>query len=148
MAARAVRTARDNVRARGLGYKDYYDFRLHDMGRIPPDVDVSQLTPEERARRRGHRGVTDFLRGLEPGDVLIVPDGLSAIKKDEKGRFMQVRKLVIKDDGREQRFTLRRVSYQRMVEIIEAERKAGAVWSPTPSLDQRRLVNRRDQPGE
>lgn len=143
-APRSTRTARDNARARALGYRDYYDFRLHDSGRIPPEVEIPQ---GGRSRARGHRGTADFLRTLRSGDIIIVPNGLASIELDEKDRYKRIDKLLIDGEtGRAETFTLRRITRKRMRDLIHAEAARGAIWSPAPSLDQRRLISVAERP--
>lgn len=60
-APRSERTARDNARAQALGYRDYYDFRVHGYGRIPPGEPV---TPEMRRSFRGHAGLSDLIQAI------------------------------------------------------------------------------------
>lgn len=142
--ARSERTKRDNARARKLGYKNYYDYRVHNSGRIPPDV---VIPTGQRAKARGHRGKLDLLRKLRPGDLLIVPDGLGSIEKDERGRFKLVRKLIIDGKtGNAFTFVLRNLTPEAMADLIHAEQARGAIWSPSPSLDQRRLVGLDERP--
>ena len=143
---RSVRTARDNERARALGYRSYYDYRLHGSGRIPPDQAPPARGTPERAALRGHRGLADFERSLRPGDVILLPDGLASIGKTSTGAYSRIRVLVIKEDGSEQRFTIRRATYQRMVAMLNTAAAAGAIFSPAPSLDLRRLVRVADRP--
>lgn len=143
---RSVRTARDNARARALGYASYYDYRLHGSGRIPASTPAPAKGSAERAAARGHRGIRDLERSLRPGDVIILPDGLSSIGKDRRDNYTRVRVLVVKDDGREQRFTISRAKYERMVKLLERASAAGAIFSPSPSLDLRRLVRVGDRP--
>lgn len=143
---RSVRTARDNARARALGYRSYYDYRLHDNGRRPPDAPVPPAGTAERARLRGHRGTADLLRTLRPGDVLVVPDGLAAIAKDSKGRYARVDVMVLREDGRADTFTIRRATYDRMTRIVDRINASGAIFSPSPSLDIRRLLRVADRP--
>lgn len=145
-APRSVRTARDNARARALGYRDYYDYRLHGSGRIPPEQAVPGPGTPERARLRGHRGVADLERSLRSGDVIVLPDGLASIGKDLRGNYRNIRVLVVKHNGRGQHFTISRADYDRMVKMLDRAATAGAIFSPAPSLDLRRLVRAGDRP--
>lgn len=145
MAERSLRTARDNARARALGYRDYYDFRVHDSGRIPPGVDVPR---GQRSRARGHAGKADLLRTVKPGDVLVVPDGLGAVQKDRRGRFARIDLMVLGVDGKARRFTVRRQDYDQVVRLIDRLADKGSVFSPSPSLDLRRLVRVADRPDD
>jgi hypothetical protein len=144
---RSVRTARDNARARAAGYKSYYDFRLHGSGRVAPGVAAPAKGSAERARLRGHRGAADLVRNLKPGDVIVVPNGLPDIAKDAKGRYAKIEVMVLRDDGSTDRFTIRRSTYERMAGLLEQMAAKGAVFSPSPSLDLRRIVRVADRPG-
>lgn len=135
---------RRNERARSLGYRNYYDYRIHNHGRTPPDA--AAPTGADRARLRGHRGTEDLLRTLKPGAVIVVPEGLQSIPKDAKGRYSKIEVLVLREDGRSERFTIRRASYDRVVKILERMAAAGAMFSPAPSLDLRRLARVADRP--
>lgn len=135
---------RRNARAKALGYRSYYDYRLHDHGRIPPGP--LRISKAERARRRGHRGRADFLASLGPGDLIIMPYGITSVVFDEdardgEGAYLEIVKLVIDGEtGREREYTLRNLTRDELIDTIYEEQQRGAVFSPAPSLDQRRLV--------
>lgn len=135
---------RRNARAQALGYRNYYDYRLHFNGRVPPGP--INVTPAERRQRRGHRGRADFLASLREGDLIILPRGLSSVEFDEdardgEGAYIEVEKLVIHArSGRESTWVLRNLTRDEMIDTIFREQQRGAVFSPAPSLDQRRLV--------
>ena len=136
-------TRKRDLMARRKGYASYYDYRLHGSGRIP----AGQPPLLDRSAARGHRGPADLLRKLHPGDALIVPDGLAAVEKDSRGRFVLVEKLVIDGrTGKQQLYRIRNYTERQMVDLIHAEHARGAQWSPSPSLDQRRLVPVSDRP--
>jgi len=148
-APRSERTARDNARARELGYRSYYDYRLHGSGRIPPGTPPPPAGSAERAAARGHRGAEDLVRSLRPGDVIILPDGLPSITRNGRtGNYERIRVLVVKENGTEQRFTIRRASYERIAGLLERMAAKGAMFSPAPSLDLRRLVRVADRPDD
>jgi hypothetical protein len=135
---------RRNERARALGYRNYYDYRLHDNGKQPPGP--VKLSRAERRRRRGHVGRADFLASLGEGDLIILPYGLSGVEFDEDARdglgaYVEVEKLVIHARGGESTWYLRNLTRDEMIDVIYLEQQRGAVFSPAPSLDQRRLVS-------
>jgi hypothetical protein len=135
---------RRDARARALGYENYYDYRLHDNGRLPPGP--IEMSPAERARRRGHRGRLDFLRSLGEGDLIIMPYGLSSVEFDDdarggEGAYVEIVKLVIDGDtGADRTYILRNLTRDELADTIEEEERRGVIFSPAPSLDQRRLV--------
>lgn len=132
--------ARRDARARALGYASYADYRLHLYGKLPPGP--LEITSEERSKRRGHRGTADFLRELGEGDLIIMPEGLSAVERDAQGRYVRIVKLVIDaENGRERTYTLRNLTRAELEATIAEEERKGAIFSPSPSLDQRRLLD-------
>jgi len=85
---RSDRTARDDARARALGYESYYDYRVHGFGRIPPGGEV---TPEMRRAFRGHAGLADLVQAINrPRNrpVEIAPQGT---ERGADGRWKTIR---------------------------------------------------------
>lgn len=141
---------RRNARARALGYRNYYDYRLHANGRIPPGP--LTLDPAVRRRRRGHAGRSDFLRSLAEGDLIILPRGITSVEFDEdardgEGAYLEIEKLVIHARGGESTWLLRNLTRDELIDTIFEEQQRGAVFSPAPSLDQRRLVTDQELTG-
>lgn len=136
---------RRNERARAAGFRNYYDQRVRGgVARARPDV--AAPSGAELARARGHRGTADLIRTLRPGDVIVVPDGLPDIRKDQRGRYAKIEVLVLRGDGSTDRFTMRRKTYDQMAGVLEKIAAKGAMFSPSPSLDLRRLVRVADRP--
>lgn len=147
---RSERTKRDNARARRLGYKDYYDYRLHASGRLSPQFTIA---PFEVGYLRGHKeqpgtygGRIEFLLSLGEGDLIILPYGISSVDFDDdarkgEGAYIEITKQVIHASGRDSEYMLRNLTRQELIETIYEEQQRGAVFSPAPSLDQRRLVS-------
>ena len=136
---RSERTAHDNARARGLGYKDYYDYRIHDNGRIPPGE--PPLSGSERSRARGHAGRADFLRFIRANpDVYVLPVGL---ERRANGQWERIHIAVILPDGSERHYYLRSrpgtasdPTSQRNLEALRDElQAAGIYWVAAPSID-------------
>ena len=141
---RSERTRRDNARARRLGYKSYYDYRLHGSGRVAPGP--LRLSPAERARLRGHRGRADYLRALGEGDLILLPQGLGSVEFDPdarggEGAYVELTVVVIDAaTGQEREYTIRNLTRAEMEAMIERQQDSGAIFSPAPSLDIRRLL--------
>lgn len=112
-----------------------------------------KLSAAERARLRGHRGRVDFLRSLGEGDLILLPYGLSSVEFDEdardgEGAYVEVVKVVIDAaNGSEREYVLRNLTRDEMIATIEEEQRRGAIFSPAPSLDQRRLVTDEEAEG-
>lgn len=135
-----------NQRARDLGYKNYYDYRVHGNGKLPPGP--IEITPEERARRRGHRGRQDFLSSLDEGDLIVMPEGLRSVERDSRGRYILIHKVVYDAvTMNPTNWFLRNLTRAQLVKTIEEEERRGAKFSPFPSLDQRRLVRADEHTG-
>jgi hypothetical protein len=86
------------------------------------------------------------VRTLKPGDVIVVPSGLPDIEKNAKGQYKAVDVMVLRSNGRTERFTVRRRDYDGMVDLLGKIAGKGAIFSPSPSLDLRRLVRVADRP--
>lgn len=129
------RTNRANARAQALGYRNAYDYRVHGYGRIPASERVSG---EALARARGHRSAADLERAVGPGDVVSV---WTYGPRDKEGRYKWVDILLLDANGRERIYRLRgpQITAKNLDRIAEAVDTAGAVVSPAPSLDVRRL---------
>lgn len=129
---------RRNKRARELGFRNYYEQRTAGTKR----------GSAARAKARGHRSRSDFLSSLSEGDLIIIPSGLSSVERRPDGRYVLITKLVIDGDtGEERTYTLRNLTRAQLVATIADEEASGAVFSPSPSLDQRRLVTEEEAEG-
>lgn len=125
-----------NAKARQAGFRNYYDYRIHGYGKIPPD---EKITGERLARARGHRSRADFNRELESGDVVSVW-GLGP--RDQSGQYRWVDLMVQKDNGDERifRFRANQITAEELEKLVGTVEGAGAILSPGPSLDIRRLI--------
>lgn len=122
---------RRNARARALGYASYYDYRVHNHGRIAPSEPAP--TGEARSRLRGHRGAADFERALS-ADVVVVP--IDSRRDPDTGRFLWVD--VDVDDGRtSRRFRLRPkdMTADELDSLWLSIQDAGASWAHNPSIN-------------
>lgn len=137
--------ARRDARAKAAGYKSYYDYRLHRYGSLPAAAPV----PTGAARRKlaGKAGRAAFLASLGEGDLIIMPHGLSSVEFDPdarggEGAYLEIVKLVIDGEtGADRTYILRNLTRDELIDTIEEEERRGAIFSPAPSLDQRRLVS-------
>lgn len=130
---------RRNAKAQALGYRNYYDYRIHLYGKMPANQEAPRGEP--RQRLRGHRGRVDFLHSLGPGCLISLVSHISSIERRPNGNYARIDKLVIYPDGDQRLFTLRNLSREQLIATIGDEEATGATFSPAPSLDQRRLVN-------
>jgi hypothetical protein len=104
-----------NARARAEGYRNDYDRRIHDSGRIPASE------PGEPARYRGHSGLSELLAELGQSRRRIQRVAPRAMpERDARGRYREVRVEVLYTSGRQRTFYLRgRSASQRSLRIIE-----------------------------
>lgn len=116
--------------AQARGYRNYYDYRAHDNGRIPPGE--PRLKGEPLARARGHRSLSDFLRSGSQEGALVFTDQKGPRKAN--GQYQWVDLKVVDPDGRERVFRLRgeqasRKNLKRAVRDLQA---SGAVIAAGP----------------
>lgn len=130
---------RRNELARARGYRNYYDYRIHDNGRIP--AGEPPLQGGARARARGHTGRSDFLRLIRANpDAYVLPVGL---RRWPNGQWALIHILVLLPDGTERHFYLRSrpgaendPASQRSLEFLKAELQAsGNYVVAAPSID-------------
>lgn len=122
---------RRNARARALGYSSYYDYRIHNHGRIPasePPVPRGEL----RSRLRGHRSAEDLISRVRNGSTVVPID----YERDpETGQFRWV-EILVDDERGTARFRLRgRQLSKRSVERLWVHiQDVGALWAYNPSI--------------
>jgi hypothetical protein len=117
---------RRNSAARALGYRSYYDYRVHDYGRRPA---TSSVEPSDRPRLRGHRSEADLLRTIRDGS-LVAFNG--ADRDPATGRFRWVEIAVVSPDGRERVYRLsgKQVSAAKLKALLGSMSSAGAITEP------------------
>jgi hypothetical protein len=122
----AVREAR----ARAEGYRNDYDRRMHDHGRIPPG-EPPLSTPAAKARARGHERER-LEQNLKPNSLVLVSD--STRRAD--GRYTRLVVTVIDENGVEREFVLRgsAITRERLESLAAAVEASGAIISPAKSL--------------
>lgn len=99
----ASRWQQRNERARQLGYRNYYDYRVHRYGAIPADQPAAPRGPEYR-RLRGHASLADLERSLERGTML----SATGFERDrETGQWGRIEVTVIDRAGNQTQFRLR-----------------------------------------
>ena len=138
---RSVRTARDNERARAAGYRDYYDFRTHGYGAIPPGEPVSGAALR---LARGHASASDFEREVGDGSLVLVGE----LERGRGGRYTKVVVTVIDLEGRERNYVLRgkALTQAMLARLADAAIANGATISPTKSLDLRTIYSGGEEP--
>lgn len=137
----AAEYRRRQARAKEAGFESYYDQRMRGGASAVPS-DPLPRTRAERQRRRGHAGFSAFLDYIHEGDVVMLADHISRIERSASGRYAAIEKLVVPEDPERatRRFVIHGLTATQLQQMIEAEIEAGAVLTPVPSLDQRRLL--------
>lgn len=86
-----------NAAARAKGYRNYYDYRLHDYGKIPPAAPKETGTVAKR--RRGTRGAAALRRQLgKPQQIALIVEVPEA--HDQEGHWTRMRFIITRTDGR------------------------------------------------
>lgn len=136
----AAEYRRRQERARARGFRSYYEERIR--GGAAADPSAAPPGPELRRRRAGHAGRSAFLDYIREGDVVMLGDHISRIERGSSGRYVSIEKLVVPEDPERptRRFTIHGITKAQLAAMVEAEIAAGAVLTPVPSLDQRRLL--------
>lgn len=88
-----------NAAARAKGYRNYYDYRAHDFGRMAPGT--PRASGERLRRLRGHAGVGDLNRAVRSGRVELV----NAVQTGSDPPTFDV--LVVMSDGSQRTYTLK-----------------------------------------
>ncbi len=98
--------------------------------------------PGSSKAEAGGRARSAFLAYIREGDVVMLADHISRIPVDAQGRIGPFSKQVVPESERRRVrvFRIPRLTPAALRRLIEQELLRGAVLSPVPSLDQRRLV--------
>ena len=87
-----------------------------------------------------------MLAYIRPGTMVICP--ITQVKRDSRGRYVEIRKTVQRADMAPARlFVLRKLTRAQLVATIKEEVRRGAIFPPWPSLDQRELVTKAGRDG-
>lgn len=132
-----------NAKARQAGFRNYYDYRIHGYGKIPPD---EKVTGERLAKARGHRSLADLEKMVAEGDTVAI---WNLGPRDDLGRYRWVDVMLKKENGEELMFRLRgrQLSSARLQKLVANVEKVGGIFSPAPSLDIRRMIEELEDEG-
>lgn len=132
MAKSSASYQRRNAKARALGYRNYYDYRIHGAGKIPPGEDVPS---DLRDIQRGHRSLQDLVNLLHSGRVsAITPTGGI---RDESGKYETIHFTITTKDGRTKtyRLTDRQLTQNNLKMIRDIIEQQDIDYLPNPSID-------------
>lgn len=119
---------RRQAQAREQGFRSYYERR------------VTGVPRGQRAKVRGHRSRSDFLASLREGDLILCD--IASVTIAPSGRYGPIWKTVIPADGGvEREYVLRNQTRASLLAAILEEERRGVIFSPSPSMDQRRLLS-------
>ena len=126
---------RRNARARELGYRSYYDYRAHDNGKLPPSA--PRLAGEEQRRARGHAGAADIRKDVKPGQLMLIAPDPTSRRKDGSYSRITITLVGIAEGEPDREYLLRgdAARPENLERLIADLIAAGAVFSPSPSLD-------------
>lgn len=103
-----------NAAARAKGYRNYYDYRAHDFGKMPPGT--PRASGEKLRRLRGHASTSDLNRAIASGRVELV----NVVQTGSDPPTFDV--LVVMSDGSQRRYTLKgEQAVARFTRQLEAE---------------------------
>lgn len=124
---------RRNAQARAAGYRNYYDYRVHNYGARPAREPVD---PASRDLLRGHRSRADLDRMISSGRVLTITP-LTGDRSSRSGQYRWVEMLVVTVDGRTITYRLRgqQASRSALGGLAGTIGGAGIPFLPNPSLD-------------
>lgn len=126
---------RRNAAARAKGYASYYDYRAHDNGRIPPGQ--PRLSGRALSRARGHTSTADLIAAARPGTLIMATPDPTSRRAD--GTYSRVWVTMIGEDGSDVQYLIRGNALKgpAIDRLVDGLNAAGAVFSPSPSLDLR-----------
>jgi hypothetical protein len=119
---------RRNARAIGLGYRNYYDYRAHDNGRLPPSAPA--LRGDELERARGHGTAGDLAPLLRRRRVEMI--GVVATV-DNRGR-PRIDCLVTLTNGKTREFRLNDKGIIRIRSIVDEMDPDAVLLVGSPSV--------------
>lgn len=94
-----------NRKAQAAGYRNYYDYRIHNYGKIPASAEPPAGL---RSFLRGHRSYNDLRRRIRStGDKRIEVWNLVPTKRNAKGQIVQAEVVVQLRDFTQETYTLR-----------------------------------------
>jgi hypothetical protein len=127
---------RRNARAVELGYRNYYDYRAHDNGRLPPDA--PRLSGDELTRSRGHASGADLVKLLRAKRVEMI--GVVATV-DSRGR-PTIAALAMLNDGRTREFELNEKAILKVRATLDEGDPEAVLLVGSPSI-VRTLIGRK-----
>ena len=112
-----------NAIARSLGYRNYYEVRIRgglaaaQRGEITPET--ARPEGRELARARGHSGLTDLMRELEPGSTARLSTNIRNIETDDSGDFETVPITISFPDGEDRDYWLDDISWEELEWMLD-----------------------------
>jgi hypothetical protein len=125
---------RRNARARDLGYRNWYDYRIHDYGRLPPAA--PRLQGEQAATARGHRGEAHLHRAIAGRRIELIsvfPVG----PRNSEGQWQEVELVTVDSQGNQRTYILKgeHLDPVYLGQLKAAIDTAGIGYIASPSLD-------------
>lgn len=105
----AAEYARRQSLAKERGFPSYYEQRIRG-GATTAKPTTPRPEGVELKRARGHSGLADFIREIQPDSTIWVATNLSNLEKDDAGNWEEIPLLVYGPDGDEDEYILRGLS--------------------------------------
>lgn len=104
----AAEYARRQSLAKQRGHGSYYEQRIRGGSTAKPDA--PRPSGSELRKARGHAGLRDLLREIQPESLIAVSTNLRNLETDDRGNWVEIPLTVYGPDGDEREYTLRDVS--------------------------------------
>lgn len=104
----AAEYARRQALAKERGHASYYEQRIRGGAEAPPDAE--RPTGAELRRARGHSGLSDLLREIQPESLVAISTNLRNLETDDAGNWVQIPLTVYAPDGEEREYLLSDIS--------------------------------------
>lgn len=128
----AAEYARRQRLAQERGHGSYYEQRIRGGADAP--ADAPRPTGRELARARGHAGLRDLLREIQPESLVAISTNLRNLETDDAGTWVEIPLTVYGPDGDEREYMLRDVTDEELDWLIDELDDLDVDYSPDYDL--------------
>jgi hypothetical protein len=128
-----------NAEAQALGFRNYYEVRIRGgiaaarRGDITPDT--PRPTGEQLRQARGHAGLFDLVREVQPGSVVEISVNLGQLNRNDNGNWDEIPLRVFAPDGTERDYLLRNLSDDELAWLLDELDDLDTDYSPDYDLN-------------